>query len=180
MNFHRKFVAGSAMFAVIMSSAAPSMAATSFSPEPVKASDAAPEYNETSEYYRRRRYRRNRVDAGDIIAGIGLIAGIAIIAGAASKSSKRDRRGRDYRNESQQRSQQSGPASDLGSAVAACSSAAEQSAGNGASVEEIRSANRNGNGWRVSGVLSDNRNFDCGVDSSGVDFVQLGGVNGAI
>lgn len=183
MTKFRKFAGASAMAAIILTSASPAVAAGSFSPEPIKASPVGPEFNEASEYYGRyRRHRRNRVDAGDIIAGIGLLAGIAIIADAASKSSKRSRddRYRDRRNYPEQRRQQNGPVSDLGSAVSACSNAAESSAGDGARVEEIRSATRNGNGWRVSGDLSDNRSFDCGVDGGGVDFVELGGPRGAI
>ena len=162
------------------------------------ASPAIPSYQQESEYYggyrRYYRHRRRGPNASDIIAGIGIIAGIAIIADAAAKNNdRRDRdrdRDRDYdrrtdrsderdydrdrRDRQVQRGSQSYPANNLNSAVAACSNAAEQSAGGGVRVAEIRSATRDGESWRVSGDLNDARSFDCGVGNRGVDFVQLG------
>lgn len=199
MNINSRAAVSSVLAAILLSIAPSAGAATGFSadvsmPDALDAAPAAPAYDEASEYYGRyRRYHRHRrrgPDAGDIIAGIGIIAGIAIIADAVSKNSKRRDGDRDYdsrternderdydrdRHDAQDRRVSQGyPANDLGSAVSACSTAAEQSAGGEVRVQEIRSATRDGKGWRVSGDLDDARSFDCGVSNRGVDFVQLG------
>lgn len=180
MNILNKAAASSVAIAMAMTGM-PSYAATSFAPVPVELDSSEGPLAEEATEYRRRFRRRGRVRAGDVIAGIGILAGIAVIASAASKSSRRDHRDRYPERRSQDRRSSGGFASDdLGAAVSACSNAAEQSAGEGARVEEIRSAARDGNGWRVSGELNDTRSFDCGVSNGGVDFIQLGNARPAI
>lgn len=126
----------------------------------------------------------DRVDAGDIIGGILILGTIAAIAGAASKSKERSRQDRDYRYEPPYRpddqrdrnydrpdSQERVPASYPGSYEAnsrasdACSWAVEGDMGDGARVDSISDARRNGEGWYVTGTASasdgDVRSFGC-------------------
>tara|TARA_R110000824_G_scaffold127250_1_gene287266 strand:+ start:4190 stop:4819 length:630 start_codon:yes stop_codon:yes gene_type:complete len=137
--------------------------------------------------YRGQRRHRDRIDGGDILAGILVIGGIAAIASAASKNS-RDRRyeDRDYRSENQRYDDRRSDSrddsrydrgnGDMESAINACSNAAEQQAGRDARVSAIESVARDGDGWRVEGELSnsDQRTFLCGATEGRVDFVQIG------
>ncbi len=132
------------------------------------------------DHYGYGRRHHDRIDGGDVLTGIGILAGIAILASAASKSSKRkddsDRYPTRYPENNQPRSSAS---NDVGSAVSACSDAAERSAGNGARVEEIRSVTRDGGAWQVEGAIAGGRsnsdNFSCGVTNGEVDFIRMGG-----
>lgn len=138
--------------------------------------------------YRGHRGRhRDRIDGGDILAGILVIGGIAAIASAASKNN-RDRRyeDRDYRSENRryddrradtrEESRNDRGTGGMESAISVCSNAAERQAGRDARVSAIESVARDGEGWRVEGELSnsDQRTFLCGSTEGRVDFVQLG------
>ena len=133
--------------------------------------------------YRGHRRHRDRIDGGDILAGILVIGGIAAIASAASKNS-RDRRyeDRDYRSDNRRYDDRRSDTrddrgtGDMESAISVCSNAAERRAGRDARVSAIESVVRDGNGWRVEGELSnsDQRKFLCGATEGRVDFVQLG------
>ena len=125
-------------------------------------------------------HHRDRVDAGDVIAGILIIGGIAAIASAASKN-KRDRRDDDrrydnrpdyprdrpagYGNDNDQQWQQAGQQNgSVDSAVARCISEVSRGSNRGTSVESI---NRDGDGWRVQGQTSEGAEFSCSVDGAG-------------
>ncbi len=145
--------------------------------------------------YRGYRRHRNRVDAGDVLAGVLIIGGIAAIASAASKN-KRDRRydDRDYRSDrrsddrrydnrrdNRRDDRRSDSRGDRGTgamdtAINVCSNAAERQAGDDARVSEIQSVARDGEGWRVEGRLTatSQTTFLCGTTNGRVDFVQLG------
>jgi hypothetical protein len=133
--------------------------------------------------HRRRWDRHNDIDGGDILTGIGILAGIAILADAVSSSSKGQNRRRQgdrpvYRDSAPERYDNAPSGSsgnDLGTAVTACTDAAERSAGGSARVQEIRSITRDGNGWRVVGDLDrgSNRGFTCSATDGRVDNVQL-------
>ena len=169
--------------AVLMTSAAPLLAA------PVAASVKAQSVStngDIQEYRRHRRYDHDRIDGGDIVAGIGILAGIAIIADIASKAKNSERRTRgeryperfpepypqDKRDNSVDRYDRSGD--DVGSAVSLCSSAAERSAGGNARVEEIRSVTREGSGWQVVGDLSgEARSFTCATSGGQIENIRL-------
>ena len=136
--------------------------------------------------YRGYRRHHDRIDGGDILAGILIIGGIAAIASAASKKD-RDRRyeDRDYRSENPRYDNRRSDeryderddrgSGDMQSAISACSDAAERQAGRDARVSAIDSVIRDGAGWRVEGELanSDHRTFLCGSSNGRVDFVQL-------
>ena len=180
MTSFRSFALGSAALAMLGTSAAPAIAAD-LGVHPaanvaVQKSDVG--MQSAGEYRRHRRYNHDRVDAGDIIAGIGILAGIAIIASAASKSKQDKRRtsGERYPDNYPQNDREDtrpynsggsadsnySAGNDLGSAVDACSRAAEQSAGGNARVKEIRSVTRDGDGWQVLGNLDGSaRGFNC-------------------
>ena len=145
-----------------------------------------------------RGYRnRDRVDAGDVLAGVLIIGGIAAIASAAAKSNRdRDQRyenrrydNRGYENRGYEDRSYNGQSSDnrygsnyggasgtMDSAISTCSNAAEAQAGRDARVEEITAVTRDGSGWRVEGALSNSaeRSFVCGSTGGRLDFVQLG------
>ncbi|WP_417621210.1 hypothetical protein [Parasphingorhabdus sp.] len=138
--------------------------------------------------YRGHRRHRDRIDGGDILAGILVIGGIAAIASAASNSN-RDRRynDRDYRSKNSRYENQryddrrddrgyDRGTGDMEAAINACSDAAERQAGRDARVSVVQSVARDGDGWRVEGELSnsDQRTFLCGATQGRVDFVQIG------
>ena len=117
-------------------------------------------------------HHRDRVDAGDVIAGILIIGGIAAIASAAS-SHKRDRRNEDrrpdyprdrvggYGNDNDQQWAQNGS---VDSAVARCTSEVSHGSNRSVSVDSI---NRDGDGWRVQGRTGEGAEFSCTVDGNG-------------
>ena len=127
-------------------------------------------------------HHRDRVDAGDVLAGILIIGGIAAIASAAS-SKKRDRRNDDRPdypgdrtngygngNDNDQQWQQNGG---VESAVNHCTAEVSRGSNRGTSVESI---NRDGDGWRVQGRTGAGADFTCSADGSGqIRNVQVGG-----
>ncbi|MGI9362460.1 MAG: hypothetical protein ACR2O7_12990 [Parasphingorhabdus sp.] len=133
-------------------------------------------------YGRGYRRHRDRIDAGDVIAGALIIGGIAAIASAASKNARSN--DSDYRNDRRyddrsydDRRYDNRDTSEMDMAVNVCSDAAERQAGDNARVSEIQSVARDGNGWRVEGDLSGSsqRAFLCGTTNGRVDFVQFDG-----
>lgn len=118
--------------------------------------------------HRRHWHHRDRVDAGDVIAGIFLIGAIAAIADAAGKSRDSDRRDDDYRYEPPQRDSDyrnapepqddrrwvPGNNSAETRAVEACSWAAEGELGDDARVGAIDAVTQDGDSWRVSGTVA--------------------------
>ena len=195
MTITTRISAVAASTALLFSGIAPAMAApihtgnTVATPMDISAFGWSAEHETAASWhgYRGHRHHRNRVDGGDILAGILVIGGIAAIASAASKNN-RDRRSddRDYRSERQRHNDwraenRSRSNSDRGtggmeSAINVCSSAAERQAGRDARVVAIESVARDGDGWRVEGELSNsNRDrFLCGATDGRVDFVQIG------
>jgi hypothetical protein len=118
---------------------------------------------------RHRHYRnRDRVDAGDVIAGIFLIGAIAAIADSAGKNKDRDRdrRGDDYRYDRRDQDYRAAPERNddrqwvPGSnaaetrAAEACSWAAEGELGEFARVGQIDGVERTGDDWRVTGSVA--------------------------
>ena len=171
MKFLAKSALTTGMVAILMTSTAPAMAAVSLDREKTVLT-AAGEYNG----WRNRRHRhRDRVDGGDILAGIAILAGVAIVADAASKQGRDDRRPAPYPPERYPQDERTGGrGNDVSSAVEVCSWAAER---DNAQVEEIRSVTRDGEGWRVEGGLSggEDDSFVCGATNGEVDFIQFGG-----
>lgn len=133
-------------------------------------------------YGHHRHHHRDRVDAGDIFAGLLIIGGIAAIASAASKSEK-EKRERDYRypdggypgdgaredspRYGEDRSgRDSAPGSrasagELGDAVDRCVAEVERG---DRRVEQVDNASRSADGWRIDGEVTGGRDFTCTLD----------------
>ncbi len=119
-------------------------------------------------------YRHHdRIDGGDVLAGILIIGGIAAIASAASKASKQQR---DYR-EPQPRYRDEAPrygaeddrpawreSTGIDGAVNRCIDEVNRGRSR---VGEVESVNRDAGGWRVSGSTTGNGSFSCTVDQDG-------------
>lgn len=136
-----------------------------------------------------RRWRRDRVDAGDVIGGLLVIGTIAAVASAASRASRNDRyRDRDYRYpDGDYRSDYRTPPYDsrwndsrgLERAVDMCAAEVERNA----RIDTVDSANRTANGWDVSGRLRTGDTFRCTIGNDGrieaIDYGRGAGYRGA-
>jgi hypothetical protein len=117
---------------------------------------------------------RNRgVDGGDILAGILILGGIAAVASAATSNSRnRDRADDRYSYDD-----------DVRSASNQCGAAAAAQSGFGARVERIDNVVRDGNGWRVEGLVGSRRggvdSFTCGISFGRIDYVRFNRANGS-
>jgi hypothetical protein len=168
MTFSIKAVLASGVAAMLATTPLPSFAATAAGDS--KANQTGDVLQQNWDGHRRRWRHRDRVDGGDILTGIGILAGIAIIADAASKSEKRDRDEPRYEERRDDRPVYQDD--DLGSAVTACTDAAERSVNDGARVSEIRSVTRDGDGWRVEGNIADD-GFTCATANGRVDYIRI-------
>ena len=136
---------------------------------------------------RHRHWRRDRVDAGDVLAGVLIIGGIAAVASAASKSS-RDKREADYRyrgyptrpyperpydyRERRGDSRYDGGRG-IDNAVELCVNEIERDV----RVDTVDSVDRTGEGWRVTGALYNGDRFTCNIGADGrVEGVDFGGL----
>ena len=178
MKFSVKAFLASGATAILAATPLPSLAATGV--RDGASAGVAGGLLQSASYHRGWRHR-DRVDAGDILTGIGILAGIAIIADAASKS---DRSGRsepryDDRDYNRPEDRPTYSDNDLGAAVTLCTNAAEQSAGDGARVREISSVTSQDGGWRVQGQIdaANARSFDCTAVDGRVDYVRLADSN---
>ncbi len=126
---------------------------------------------------------RDRVDTGDVLAGILILGGIAAVASAAGNANKNKGRDTDYRypdnDTSQQRERSSGDYADddrgegqdwrggntgIDGAINRCMDEVSRGA---TKVDEVDSVNRDGDGWRVQGRTSGGGNFSCSIDGDG-------------
>ena len=121
-----------------------------------------------------RRWRRDRVDAGDVIGGLLVIGTIAAVASAASKAS-RNSRNRDYDYDHNYRGRNYGSSwqegRGLDRAVDMCAREVERNA----RIDSVDSVNRTGSGWEVSGRLRTGDSFRCAIGNDGrIDAVDFG------
>ena len=118
---------------------------------------------------RRWRGRNRGVDAGDILAGVLILGGIAAVASAATNSARRSD-DRSYND-------------DVRSASDRCGAAAVAQSGLGSRIERIDNVLREGNGWRVEGLVGSRRNgidsFTCGISYGRINYVRFNRTNGA-
>lgn len=115
----------------------------------------------------------DRIDGGDVLAGILILGGIAAIASAAGKTDK-ERRDRDSgpdwgRSREPGYGESRGNAGDYGSgrigdAVDSCTAEVERS---GPRVDAVDAVVREGQGWRIRGRIEDGRSFACSVGENG-------------
>jgi len=122
-----------------------------------------------------RGYRHDGFDFGDFLLGAVVAGGIAAVVANSQDRDGRPDRGRVAPP----------PDEDHDAAADACSAAVERQAGRysgDARVTDVDVVSRDGDGWRVEGVVQtgddrsyrDSRRFQCGVRYGQVDFVQLG------
>ena len=131
-----------------------------------------------------RRWRhRDRVDAGDVVAGVAVVGVLAALASAVSKQSKRDRartegypypdRPYDYRAPTDSRY---GDGAGIDRAVDMCAREVER---NGA-IDTVDTVERTGSGWRVAGRMQGGSPFSCSIGNDGriegVDTGRIGAV----
>ena len=118
---------------------------------------------------------RDRVDGGDILAGILIVGGIAAIASAASKAKKeREQMPRDYPDEPYREDHNDyGRGDDRpewreGSGIDMAVNRCIDEVNRGRErVGEVESVNRDADGWRVSGTTTGRGNFSCTIDRDG-------------
>jgi len=129
---------------------------------------------------------RDRVDAGDILAGILIIGGIAAVASAASNANKNRQRERDYRYPDEGYRQPEGNSGYAGDARpewregtgidGAINRCVDEISRGSTRVDEVDSVNREGDGWRVEGRTEGGGNFSCSIDRDGrIRNVEIGG-----
>lgn len=132
---------------------------------------------------RRRGWRRNRIDAGDVLIGAAIIGGIAAIASSANRrDSQRDvvivDRNSDWRQRDTRRfddrrtsAPRNSGASGLDNAVNQCLDRIERDV----RVDTVDGAERTGAGWRVSGTLYNGAPFRCRIGNGGqIDGIDFG------
>jgi hypothetical protein len=122
------------------------------------------------------RWHRDRVDAGDVIAGAVILGGIAAIASAAGKRDREDRAAvppplpddrQGYAYDGAVRNVGLDRAADL------CADAVERGPNR---VESVDAVTRDRDGWAVAGALENGAGFSCRIGNDGqVAGVDLGG-----
>lgn len=127
---------------------------------------------------------RDRIDTGDVLAGILILGGIAAVASAASNANKKKQRDSDYRypenDYPEQRERRSGDYADedrdqrsdsrevRGSGIdGAIDRCMDEVSRGSTKVDEVDAVNRDGDGWRVQGRTSGGGNFNCTIDGDG-------------
>ena len=127
-----------------------------------------------------RRWRRERMDAGDVILGAVLIGGIAALIGSENRR-ERERdvvvverdpyiRERDYRDD-RRAPQRGASASGLDNAAAMCLDRIERDQ----RVDTVDNVARTASGWQVTGVLASGGSFDCRIGNDGwIETVDYG------
>lgn len=137
----------------------------------------------------RRGWRRNRVDAGDVLTGVLILGGIAAIASAANNNNRRHRdvdvrRDRDYdrdqrdnrRDTQRDNRRSSNTGSGLDNATEQCVSRIERDI----RVDSVDGVNRTAEGWTVTGVLFNGGGFSCQIDNNGrIADINYGGFQGS-
>ncbi|WP_051220844.1 hypothetical protein [Erythrobacter cryptus] len=132
----------------------------------------------------RRGWRRDRIDAGDVLIGAAIIGGIAAIASAENRRRERDvvvvereryRRvpddWRDRRAEEPRTRLHGSGARGLDNAVDQCLTRIERDV----RVESVDGVERSAGGWRVSGRLFNGAPFQCRIGNGGqIDGIDYG------
>ena len=184
MTIFRSAACAATLLASATMIAAPVAAATRTVPItiPLSAKPASqPAWTSADESWNDRRWRgyrhhRDRIDGGDLLAGILVIGGIAAIASAASenKDRRRDRREYpqndrpyDYRDEGRDRDfGDRDPGNGRGAMDRAVDACAAEAARTG-QIDEIFDVEKIDGEWRVKGDYRNGREFTCSVDANG-------------
>lgn len=126
---------------------------------------------------------RDRVDAGDILAGVLVIGTIAAVASAASKASKAKQDASypepryddryEQRGDSQRDRADYGRADDRpewgerGGINAAMNRCVDEVSRGDGEVDQVDSVNRTGDDWKITGRMSGGGDFSCIIDRDG-------------
>jgi hypothetical protein len=162
-----KPAASAAVAAVLSMLATPAAAVELPRPATVEVHDSDA-LNAERDRHRRWRHGRDRIDAGDVVAGVVILGAIAAIAGAGKNRRDRDRyeqpypRGDDdngYRGD-YERSDGRG----IDRAVDMCVGEVERGSDRVGSVDN---ASRTGEGWHVSGALENGEGYSCTIGNDG-------------
>lgn len=123
------------------------------------------------------RYRRHdRIDAGDVLAGVLILGGIAAVANAASSANRRERSYPYPPRYPDQRPQNRTDARGIDGAVDMCVREVERNA----RVAEVDRVERDAAGWRVSGSVATGGSFDCSIGADGrIDRLDVNARGGA-
>ena len=183
MSRIKTFAAAPAMLAALSLSYAPALAAEMPVPLfPSQVDVASPGVSDNTAQYHRR-YRRDRVDVGDILTGVLIIGGIAAIANSAKRSEERRRDARyrdaDWRDGNypdRDTRYRTDDTRGIDNAVARCVREIERDV----RVEGVDSVERDASGWRVAGVLYNGDGFTCRIGSDGqIEDVDYSGRSGS-
>lgn len=140
---------------------------------------------------RHRGWRRNRVDAGDVLIGAAIVGGIVAIANANNRRERerevviveRDPRLRDverdndtrYRDDRRAAPRGTG-ASGLDNAVNICLDRIERDV----RVDAVDNVQRTASGWQVRGSIFNGAQFECRIGNNGqIDAIEYDGTFGA-
>ncbi|MGI8944483.1 MAG: hypothetical protein ACR2FJ_09705 [Qipengyuania sp.] len=170
MTFISGFAGAPVLLAAVSLIATPAAAADLPRTSVRTAVPASATVNSAEEVYEgHRRWRRDRVDAGDILAGVLILGGIAAVASAAKRAGDDRYRDRDYRYREPAYRYRDRPGyrydsgSGIDRAVSMCMSEIERDA----RVESVDGVNRTGVGWMVSGTLYNGEGFTCRIGNDG-------------
>lgn len=192
MTIYRSAVCAAALLATATMTVSPVLAATRTVPISIPLSakpTPQPGWTSAQDSWSKHRWRgyrhhRNRIDGGDLLAGILVIGGIAAIASAAGDSkNRRDERREyprndrpydyrdDYRSDGRDRDYDGGdPGNGRGAMDRAVDACAAEAARSG-QVDEIFDVERIDGEWRVKGDYRNGRTFTCSVDGNGKAYV---------
>jgi len=175
-----KFAIGTALAAALSMGATPAAAVDIpyVGSDDAQVQTGAAEEQNQHRRYRRHGYRhRNRVDAGDVIAGVLVLGTIAALA-SSSRNRDRDRyrerdrdyrerdyRERDYRNDRRERdNRRDYDSNGIANAADMCVDQIERGSDR---VDDVSSARRTSDGWRVAGTLNGGEGWSCWIDNDG-------------
>ena len=175
MALTNRFAAASALAAAFSLAATPAAAADlpAAAPQGLGTPHAVSPYDTEAENVQKRRWHRyrgrDRVDAGDVLAGVLIIGGIAAIANAATRDSRQreDYRYRDYRHRDYDyrtpRPDSRYDARGIDNAVNMCVAEIERDV----RVASVDGVDRTGAGWLVTGSVYDGEGFACRIGNDG-------------
>ncbi|MBH5322219.1 hypothetical protein [Aurantiacibacter sediminis] len=169
---HSKFASPAALAAALSLVATPASAVELPLPSGNAAQVETGAAAEQSHHHRWRRYdrrHRNRVDAGDVIAGVVVLGTIAAIAGVFDgDDDRRDRRNRDWdRDRDYDNRDYRGDRYESGGIERAADMCVEQVERGRDRVSDVLEANRRADGWYVSGTLEAGGSWNCWIDNDG-------------
>ena len=137
----------------------------------------------------RRGWRRDRVDAGDVILGAAVIGGLAAILSSNNRRARdrdvviverdrdfRERADPEFRRDDRRSAPRGSGASGLDNAVSMCLDRIERDV----RVDAVDNVQRTGAGWQVTGSLFNGTGFTCRIGNDGrIDTVDYAGSYGA-